>query len=548
MKKHKPLHFNIPQIKVMLASAQKTYAVMSRGLGKTTGIIAPWAIENVRRMPRSMGGFVAASYQQMLVRTLPPVINGWERMGYKNGIHFVIGREPTQQWKKYWDWPGPRLMPLNSQHAIYWYNGSVQVMISQDRIGSSNGLSLSYLGGDEAKLLNKDRLDDEVMPTLRGDRQFYGHLSCYQSELFTTDMPTQAKAKWILEKEELMDQAKIDLIIETQLHLNELIRTHHKSTGDQKAVVLKKIRHYQRILEKLRKGTVYYAEANVYDNLDVLGEEYLVNMKEALSEIKYRASILNEKVNKVEGGFYPHLDEDTHGREWPNYSYLDGFADDPLNEKILTPDCRHDGGMDTDQPLDIALDYGASINCLVVGQEFGHEYRLHRSFYVLHPQLVDAVVHKFCDYYKHYPTKVVNYLYDHTAIGTSGVTDLTYKSQVMDTLRKRGWQVNEFECGVAPTHDRKYDFWGVLLQEKDDRLPRFRYSIHGAEQAILSMEGARVRKSRKGFEKDKTDERDPKAKQEETTHLSDAVDTLVFFRLKDRLDEDAGAPTSVSLG
>lgn len=116
----------------------------------------------------------------------------------------------------------------------------------------------------------------------------------------------------------------------------------------------------------------------------------------------------------------------------------------------------------------------------------------------------------------------------------------------MDTFRKRGWQVNEFE--VAPTHDRKYDFWGVMLQEKDDRLPRFRFSIHGADQAILSMEGARVRKSRKGFEKDKTDERDPKAKQEEATHLSDAVDTLVFFKLKDRLDEDAGGPISVSMG
>ncbi len=142
---YKPIHFNLPQLRVMLTGAQETYGVMSRGIGKSSGIIAPWLYEQARVMPRSQGGVVGATFQQLLVRTLPPAIAMWEKMGLKRNTHWVMGHEPPEKLKKIWNWQGPRTKPLDSKYAIYWMNGSCQILISQDRVGSSNGLSLAYL-------------------------------------------------------------------------------------------------------------------------------------------------------------------------------------------------------------------------------------------------------------------------------------------------------------------------------------------------------------------------------------------------------------------
>jgi hypothetical protein len=525
----KPLHYNIPQIKVMLVRAWENYLVMGRGTGKSSGILSPWLVDNARDMPRSSGGIVGATFMQLLVRTLPPAISNWARMGYVRDVHYIIGREPDEKWKRMWNWQGPRTMPLDSKYAIYWFNGSSQVLISQDRVGSSNGLSLAYIGGDEAKLLNKERLDDEIMPTLRGDRSYFGHLSCYRSKMFLTDMPTASKSKWILEKEGDMDRKQVKLIMELQLHINILKKELNRPMSDDyRYKQLNRIAKLEAQLNKLRQGSIYYAEASVMDNIDVLGIEFLNDMRRQLSPAKFDASIMNKRTSRVEGGFYQLIDTDKHGQEWVDYSWADSIDYD--FDQLQIPDCRKDGGMLHKAPLDVAFDYGAQINCMVVGQEVGNEYRVFNSLYVLHPQLITDVVDKFCKYYAHYPTKEVNYYYDHTAIAASGITDFTYRSQVVEAFERHKWTVNEIYCGQAPTHDRKYEFWGVLLQENDSRMPAFRYHRVNCEKLETSMLGAGLKQTPKGFEKDKSPERDPDQAQEDATHLSDAMDTLLFFK------------------
>ena len=533
--KAKPLHFNVPQQLALLVQPQKFYGVWSRGVGKSHGAIAPYVVNQSRLMPRSQGGIVGATFQQLLVRTLPPVIAMWERMGYVRDTHFIVGREPDKVFKKLWNWEGPRHKPLDSKYAIYWFNGSCQVMISQDRIGSSNGLSLAYIVGDEAKLLNKERLDEEVMPTLRGDRSHYGHIPTYRGEFFTTDRPTNAAGQWIHQKAELMDKEQIQLILQFQLKINLLQRQLLTLSGQAYERILLQIQDYENRLVKLRKNSVYYSEANVYDNIDVLGEEYIDDMRIALSDSMFRTSILNERLLKIEGGFYGLLDANHHGTDWFDNDYLDRHL-----HKIgqpFQPNSRQDLSFNRKEPLDIALDYGSSINCMVVGQLVGKQYRIGNSFYVLHPKLTEDVVNEFCDYYEDYPEKTVNYFYDHTAITGNGTTEWTYASVVIETLRNRNWHVNEIYVGQAPKHDRKYEFWGTLLKEKDPRLPVFRYSKTHCESLEISMNNAGVKYGRNGFQKDKTPERDPAIPPQEAPHLSDAADTLVFFRLHHRLED-----------
>jgi len=548
MSKPKALHFNIPQLTHHLVSASKSYNVWARGTGKTTGVLAPWYIENARQMPRGQHGIVGSTFQQLLVRTLPPIIQMWNRMGYHEGQHFVFGREPSEKFKRMWKWEAPRTKPLDSKYAIYWFNGACNVLISQDRAGSSNGLSLASLGGDEAKLLNKERLDDETIPALRGDRNYFGHLPSYRSECYTTDMPTNPASKWILDMAEQMDEQQIELILQLQLQQNLHRKNLLKMKGAAHKNTLVKINKLQTELNKLRlprkvgneyKYSIFYSEASALENLDVLGPEYLSDMRRILSSVKYRTSILNEKLLGVEEGFYGNLDTSHHGQDWFNYQYLDSFIGDLRNEKLRSQDSRHDNGFIGAKPLDIAFDYGDKINCMVVGQEVGDEYRFLKSLFVLHPQLIDAVVDKFCDYYKYYPTKAVYYYYDHTALPSSGVTDFNYYMRVLSTFRKRGWQVIERYIGQAPRHETKYEFINLFMRETEPRLPKFRYSKSNCAAWEMSALGAPLKASDRGFRKDKSSERDPKVKPEESTHLSDAGDTLIFGKYHEKLNESS---------
>jgi hypothetical protein len=549
MSKPRPLHFNVPQITHHLVQATKSYNIWGRGTGKTTGILAPWYIKNAQDMPRGQHGIIGRTFQQLLVRTLPPIFQMWNRMGYIEGQHFIFGREPSEKWKRMWKWTGPYVKPLDSKYAIYWFNGAVQVLISQDRAGSSNGLSLVTLGGDEAKLLNKERLDDETIPALRGNRSEFGHLSNYRGECYTTDMPTTPQAKWILDMAEQMDESQIELILQLQLQVNLWRKEQLTAKADQKASLERKIKRFEKELHSLRmprkvgneyRYSVYYSEASALDNIDVLGPEYLSDMRRILSTIKYKTSILNEKLLQIEEGFYGNLDADKHAADWFNYGYLDGFIGDLANSKLRQQDCRHDAGYIGSQPLDIALDYGDKINCLVVGQEVKNEYRFFNSLYVLHPQLVDAVIDKFCNYYKYYPTHVVNYYFDHTAIPGSGVTEFNYYQRVMDAFKKNGWHVNDIYIGKAPPHETKYEFINLMLREADERLPKFRYSRTNCAQWETSAFGAGLKQSSFGFKKDKSPERDPNVKPEDAPHLSDAGDTLLFAKFSSLLEDNTG--------
>ncbi len=532
------LHFNKAQMTVMLIAARIIYLIWSRGTGKSTGVLSPWAVAVAESMPGGSTAIVGATYQQLLVRTLPPVIANWERMGYKRNLHYSIGRPFPKSWKV----PQPKTPPLNSQNAIYWFNGHYQLLISQDREGSSNGASFQAIMGDEAKYLNKQKLDDELLPTLRGERSTFGHSPYYRSQIWTSDMPTNAKGLWLLDKVNDMDPEIIELIIQLQFAVNKLWYAYRQTNG--KSAIAQKLKaninKITNMLTKLRKEAVYYGEANVFDNIDVLGMDYVKDMKRNMSEITYKAGILNLRQTKNENGFYPYLDEPKHGYDAFDYSYLDGFDYDFNNTKLINQDSRHDGDLNQRKPLDIAMDYGDTINTLVVGQEHGREFRLLNGFFVKKPMLVKDVVYSFCDYYKYFPVKEVNFYYDHTAIGGSGTSNLTYESEVLEAFTKKGWEVNKIYVGKAPTHETKYNFWGILLQESKPELPLFRYNKTNCRTIILSMEGAGTKQGRKGVEKDKSTER-PNNKgvfltpPEESTHFSDAVDTLVFFKYNNRI-------------
>lgn len=527
--KIKKIHFNKPQIRSMAIRAHEEYAIWGRGTGKSEGLIAPRTVHNITAMPRSNGVFVASTFKQLLTRTLPGVVAGWERMGYKEGVHFSLNKP----FPKSFNVPKSYVHPLRHEHYIHWWNGSGIFMVSQDRVGSSNGMSVDWIIGDEAKLLHKKRLDEELMPTNRGNRQYFKGMPEHHSLLFCTDMPTTPGSKWILDKQKHLDPEKVNLIYKLQCKIYELQSIQVKVGVKKGKQIQAQINKLYKAAQELRLDTVYFSEASALENLDILGKDYILQLKRNLPDLIFRTSVLNERLSKVEHGFYPSLDEEIHGYFSYDNSYLDSFDYD-MKKVEHSDNCKQDADLEN-KILDIAFDYGANINTLVVGQEQMPFYRFLNALFVKSPQLITDLVAKFIEYYRHHPTKEVRYYYDHTAVATDAGRSEPYFKMVVKALQKAGWRVFTVYCGQAPSHQAKYIEWSKVLKDYGGADHLLRFNRGNCKYLLISMQQAQLKQGRNNFEKNKKDERNLSLNQAETTHFSDAVDTLFYFRCHKKL-------------
>jgi hypothetical protein len=531
----KEIHYNEPQLRTRLIAAQENYFIWGRGTGKSTGALAPFSLRNILSMPKSNGILLGATYEQILIRTLPPLLAGWEMEGYKEGVHFFVGKFAPSRWK----WEKAYVHPLKAQYYIHFYNGSGIYLISQDRAGSANGLSADWLVGDEAKLLKYDRLSEETIPTLRGNNLYFGNLYNHLSTMFTTDMPKNPSGQWILEKEQLVDREHIDQILKFAIYVEELkykLLTENRPTVRKR--IQKEINKINLHLNEARKGTVYVDYASALDNVDVLGLKYLKNQKRILSDLDYRTSILNMPITQADTKFYAHFDDEYHTYTAPNYGHIDTLK---LDYRNIKKDCRWDSDLDKHKALDVSLDYNAAINSLVCGQEDNpYLYKILSSFYVKHPDRVKELIVKFCDYYAYHKRKEVNYYYDHTAVATNAISDISVSDVVTATFIELGWKVNRIYIGQASSHYSRFIFFGSLFKEDNPKLPRITINATNADSYIVSLNNAGTRKDKGDIKKDKRPELNINIAQEKTTHLSEAGDCLLYSLFSNRMQEGIG--------
>lgn len=552
MKKSK-IHFNKPQLRSWLIQAPEEIAIWGRGTGKSEGLIAPRSIDNVFAMPRSLGVFVAATYQQLLTRTLPPVIKGWEKLGYKRDRDFFFGQFAPKKWK----WELPYTPPLRPDHFIHFRNGSGIALVSQDRPGSANGLSIDWIMGDEAKYLKEQRYHEELLPANRGNGHLFQGIPQHHSILLCTDMPVATSGKWVLKKQDQYDEPqyverqRVALAIQAEIYDLRQRVSKSKSPAHKKNLT-SKIGTRLNQLALIRSGNPgesiprlrLFSRASALENIDVLGVDYFEQMRTNMTDLVYQTSILNQELKSIEHGFYPDLDEEQHGYDLFDNSYLEAL--DYNFQRAQEVDSRQDADVMHAEPLDIALDYGASLNCIVVGQRFDDEYRFLNGLHVKHPQKLSHLITKFKRYYRYHKNKRVNFFYDHTAAGQNAVNDIRYYQEVIDLLERKdehgSWIVTKIYLGQTPSHHARYEFWGKVLTDSDPAFPRFRYNRHNCQSWFLSCAMAPVREGRKGFEKDKSSEKRIASKdgdaqryrveQEKATHYSDAGDTLIYGKLK----------------
>lgn len=521
MKQTNPIYFNKPQRLTQLIGANTTVIVAGRRTGKTDSIAAPFVLRNMQRMKGSTGGIVVPTFRHGLTNTIPGLLTAWKRWGLLEGIHYVIGKKPPKSFGV------PIIDPKYYEHVISFYNGSVAIILSQDRPGAANSLTLSWVLVDEAKFIDYDKLKDEVFPANGGIKSHFGKHSFNHAVMILSDMPQTQKGSWFLHYREKMDVELIETIkgIIWQIwHTKERIREMKAAGKPVPGYLQGKLRLLDRDLNRLRSVAVYYKEYSSIENLQLLGENYIKQMKRDLTPLTFQTSILCQRIGIAKDGFYSSMKE-RHKYDASDFEYLDSLGWHPDPSAL---DSRADRDVDPDAPICIGMDYNANINWIVAGQPRREKLLVIKSFYVKYQRKIPELVADFCAYYMHHRKKTVVFYYDATALGSNyAVNEQDFQWVIKTEFERRGWEVISVYLGNPMRHDEKYLLINQGFAGKNRLMPYF--NRQNNDDLILAIQTAGVERGRNGFRKNKSGEKLEENEEnllEHRTDGTDAFDTL----------------------
>ena len=514
----KQVYFNKPQRLTQLIGANTTVIVAGRRTGKTDSIAAPFVLRNMQRMPGSTGGIVVPTFKHGLTNTIPGLLAAWKRWGFIEGLHYVVGRKPPKSFRQ------PIIDPKDYEHVISFYNGSVAVIISQDRPGSSNSLTLSWLLVDEAKFIDYAKLKDETLPANGGIKSHFGKHSFNHSIMILSDMPQTQKGSWFLHYRDKMD---VELIKTIEATVYEIWRTKERiralnAKGETVPPYLKGyLRRLDRDLNKMRSVAVYYREYSSIENLQLLGENYIKQMKRDLTPLTFQTSILCQRIGIAKDGFYSSMREG-HKYDANDNQYLDTLG---FDYDFSALDSRADKDVDPDAPICIGMDYNANINWIVAGQPRDRRLNVIKSFYVKFERKIPALVEDFCRYYASHRNKTVVFYYDATALGSNyAVNEQDFRWVVVHEFERQGWRCEAVYLGNPMRHDEKYLLINQGFAGKQRLMPFFNRSNN--EDLILAIQSAGVSRGRNGFRKDKSGEKLSESEEDLLEHRTDGTDAF----------------------
>lgn len=535
----KNVYFNNPQRLTQLIAANTSVIVAGRRTGKTDSIAAPFVLRNMQRMPGSTGGIVVPTFKHGLTNTLPGLLAAWKRWGFINGIHYVVGRRPPKSFKR------PIIEPNDYEHVISFYNGSCAIIISQDRPGSSNSLTLSWLLVDEAKFIDYQKLKDETLPANGGIKSHFGAHSCNHSMMVLSDMPQTQKGSWFLHYRDKMDPELIRTIEGTVYEIwrtKERIRKLTNSKSTIPDYLKGYLRRLDRSLNQMRSVAVYYREYSSIENLQLLGENYIKQMKRDLTPLTFQTSILCQRIGIAKDGFYSSMREG-HKYNASDFESLDaafkslavsgyGLEKAQANDEQSTLTSNHspltsqcDADVNTDAPIAIGIDYNANINWIVAGQPSGRRLNVIKSFYVKFERKIPALVDDFCRYYAEHRCKTVVFYYDATALGSNyAVNEQDFRWVVVHEFERHGWTVEAVYIGNPMRHDEKYLLINQGFAGKQRLMPFF--NRQNNDDLILALQSAGVSRGRNGFRKDKAGEKLAESEEDLLEHRTDGTDAF----------------------
>lgn len=481
----KPIKLNLPQLICSLAIQRIKILEHGRGQGKST--ILALDIKNlVEGMPRCVFPILASSYTDAWTKTLPSTLDGLEMFGYYENIHYSIGK-PLKGADK------PYKSPRDWKNVIHFFTGAAAILLSQEKSGDGRGGNFDGGIVDECALIKEEFLANNFLLSIRGSRKEIFESSPYFRKVtMASTTPVTAEGRWMFKYE-------------------------------QRA--------------KLNPKEFFYSIASSRSNAHNLPKGWFDDLKETLPELIYDAEIEGIRMNSVQNGFYPKLNiAKNHGYMSSNNSYLETLNIADLRK---VNSCMMDEDVDRYAPLIISIDWGASINCMVIMQYQMPFFRFLKSIYVMSPKILDDLANDFCDYYFPHPTKEVIMHYDRTGDDKQANSRYTKAEQFANILIKRGWDVTLVSHGEreAP-HDMKFELMNMLHSENNPNAPRLRYNKVNCKALIVSLENAGAIEENGKIGKDKRPEKNKKIDQSTTTHISDAHDIPLWRMFKHLIERN----------
>ena len=548
------IYMNPAQRAVYNYRCRITTVEAGRGTGKTDGLIAPHMLGCVQSMPRGTGLFLGNSIKQLFTKTVPKTLAALERMGLKEGVHYFRGHAPAKS-----NFKDPIVKPKVWENCIHFWNGFVYYMISTGVKAASNGMDACTVDSDEARFQPEALVKGEILPCLRGINTshpgFDENLNpFYKSIMFVSDAPLTKRQAWLRKRR---DEQTPDI----NRKIAEMLRE------AQICPEIVQSPKYQRELNKLRcQASIYFSFSSI-ENIDILGEQFIRTMQKELTPTMFDISIRNVEKEEINDGYYANFDPDVHcylsndeeqleaAQKYSKRTITQIYSGGrtlrvesesiDLNELSKAQDCCLDTDIKPGEPLRIAFDYNAHINCLVIGQTDSRSntsvLRILNSMTNVKNTRIEGLCKMFCKYYEPHrlTCRDVIFYYDDTAkqgaaYASERHEETRFYNIVKKVLRSHGWNVIEVAMGRPMSHNKKYEFLNGCFA--GTQRPFLRINKENNEYLIASMENARVKEGRNGFEKDKSQEKnrvskevdDIEAELSTRTDLSDAFDTLVI--------------------
>ena len=521
------LYLHPGQLRYKLVDARDSVNICSRRWGKSF-IIAMRIMGNVLEMPGSLGVFVASSFRQAHARTLPSALMAMDAFGWKRDVHYVVGHRPDPRL----GFKEPIFCPSDLKDCIWFANGTIMMIVSQEVVLSANSLTIHWLVADEAKGLDYDKLSNEILPAIGGSSIYFADPAKYPhlwGTTYTTDMPCSKEGLWLINKfEKECDPELYEVIIGMELQRRRLMME------PQNTYTRQRIAYLTRAANLLRSKTLYYQERSIFDNIEVVGPDYVRRCERSMPALAFRTSILCKRIDKVEGMFYESFEKKVHTYHATDNSRLNDYKEQKYN-------CLLDKDVEPLKPIAISFDYGALINWLVAAQVQGTTHKTLKSFYTKHRQRLREVIQLFCEYYEPHPMKTAMYYYDSTALST-GFVEVNHGAYdiVHDEFRKHGWYVKDKYLGNPMAHDKKHKIINEALEGREHLMPTF--NADNNEELIQAMLLAEAIIGSKGIRKDKSgeksDETDTNLPLELRTDGTDAWDTNFLGCLTKPYDDD----------
>ena len=486
------------QLEVYNFGSRHTKLRCARGWGKTS-YLGFYNLKCVLGLRRQIGLFLGASAKQLMCRTMPNMLKVFNLLGFAEGFYYFRGQAPAKL-----RWETPLAKPRVWENVIHFQNGASIMGASLAVKGSFNGINAAWLSGDETKYMKWSQVKEEAFPTLRGDfmppsarkvemkRWGYGTdpktNPYYCSSCFCSDAGlTQAQCEW--EKEEENQTTDINNQLTDLLSKLKYLERHNPRL----AVELAQNENFLRQLHLLRSQSESFWNFSSMDNVSLLGIDWIRQMKRSLPELMWKIQICGQKKLVARDGFYSNFDPQLHTYTSDQEGFCVGsdtytLIVDRFTQKVRgkAPDIQNymteyetesinyeqaqraaaDGSLDTDtsyiDPLHIAVDCNANINCMVVGQERTINGQpsllILSSLFVQNERKLRSLCHDFTLRYKSFLRRNGNVVFHYAtsikqgasvAYAVEGADEFRFDRVVVNELKSLGWKVESIEMKSA---------------------------------------------------------------------------------------------------